>query len=1213
MVHSIEDISPHHIRIEEYLFGHKGGMGPIAVTETLSNDDEIELYNIIESFQGISEWVEDDYALKWFYLPSGKAAIIKIFPDSDLTGRSTVFGHTIILSPEDFRIIRYNPFILNDLDLFSQDKNLPERMAPKTIPVTGNQIADFNRLNLESIPEGFDDVFRAVMSSSRMVLAANVPANRLLRSLVCCLPTAARSSFTFSTLEVDPSNIGNSADSRAERSYEKIRLTAVSKKMVKTIYAPEGIDVYLLDENGFQRQTVEGNPPKPAKRNDFAETVLSTLRKGNDISKLYSEIEARHGDKLTQKEYIQHLLIMSNSLAAKYIYNPENTAELSDKDFDKLVDELSRSAGGFYKKYLNELIWKRLRFLSSQRGSDLDEHIKTQIIFLEKYRSYLTEDQLDDFTSGFLKNTIRCSEGVIRSVLEMYENGVLESARPAVFRYFSRERNIPMVRLLFDAFGFDSSFNLIRGITRIDGRELDAIEAYIKSVVDYFFQKGRKIPDEFRLWVHRLNFKDFSLEISFPLRDLLNRHFGLEFKFPAMQRYEPETRQDTPPQDGEAGLFWPILIMIIAMGIVYYLGNAALDHYLDGLDNTLRGTREPNFAYSPKPKEYSHGREKESESSLALKKSLARMDSLLNSGKWRRRDNTAGKPKTASEHPENTDIQTAGKTEVMGTLYIQTFPKNAKVRIMNIIPTYTPGMRLKKGNYDIEVSGAGYLPQRKSIKVKGGERNTYPFTLTPIPVEPKLTVTSTPAGAGLWIDGAFVGKTPVENHELNPGTYSITLKLEGYNDKETNLTIESGKDQSIGLVLEEKQPPLFPLYITTTPSYAKIVIKGKGRDIPYTSGMKLAPGTYAVIITRDTYQPLAETVTVTEESGNPYHYALEKLPPPPPAAPKKRYMYAKSKGSGTEIGLGMRGSQDLTSSDYEVFFQKGLTNKETLDLYASESKDIKGEIQSSVVLEYGKVDIEPEGTGKYKPWSGKRFTLNYRCYQLNLKPSRTVLFVSANGREKLFPIDLEKGDHQFRHMEIEDILKTAKPGTELDFGIVAKKGEKILFVSNQYKITVVSATLSAQKNSVTLLERKGRISMALDDEDLQFLWEKGVNEGDEVLLKLGESKKKHAVSYGTCRLRIALNDGELSIAGTVETGLDFSRTAQYFISIKGRSYKADGSIKAKYGGSFSKTIRKGFAEHIKSGDHIIVEMTIYKKRDDADTILFKKRSSIRVK
>ena len=58
-----------------------------------------------------------------------------------------------------------------------------------------------------------------------------------------------------------------------------------------------------------------------------------------------------------------------------------------------------------------------------------------------------------------------------------------------------------------------------------------------------------------------------------------------------------------------------------------------------------------------------------------------------------------------------------------------------------------------------------------------------------------LSVTTTPAGAFIFIDGVQRGVTPGTIPGLSAGTHTLFLKMDGYQDISTPITIEAGKTQ----------------------------------------------------------------------------------------------------------------------------------------------------------------------------------------------------------------------------------------------------------------------------------------------------------------------------------------------------------------------------------------------------------------------------------
>ena len=53
----------------------------------------------------------------------------------------------------------------------------------------------------------------------------------------------------------------------------------------------------------------------------------------------------------------------------------------------------------------------------------------------------------------------------------------------------------------------------------------------------------------------------------------------------------------------------------------------------------------------------------------------------------------------------------------------------------------------------------------------------------------KLSITSDPPGAHVWLDGTPVGDTPIEDLLREAGTCSLTVKIEGYHDHEELINV----------------------------------------------------------------------------------------------------------------------------------------------------------------------------------------------------------------------------------------------------------------------------------------------------------------------------------------------------------------------------------------------------------------------------------------
>ncbi len=60
-----------------------------------------------------------------------------------------------------------------------------------------------------------------------------------------------------------------------------------------------------------------------------------------------------------------------------------------------------------------------------------------------------------------------------------------------------------------------------------------------------------------------------------------------------------------------------------------------------------------------------------------------------------------------------------------------------------------------------------------------------------------LNVSSTPSGANVYIDNAYIGTTPINNYTISAGTHILKLTLSGYNDDITTITITAGSTHNV--------------------------------------------------------------------------------------------------------------------------------------------------------------------------------------------------------------------------------------------------------------------------------------------------------------------------------------------------------------------------------------------------------------------------------
>jgi hypothetical protein len=131
-----------------------------------------------------------------------------------------------------------------------------------------------------------------------------------------------------------------------------------------------------------------------------------------------------------------------------------------------------------------------------------------------------------------------------------------------------------------------------------------------------------------------------------------------------------------------------------------------------------------------------------------------------------------------------------------------------------------------------------------------------------------ISVSSTPQGAGVRIDGIYEGESPVVIGKLAPGAHTLTLYLAGYQNYQSTVTVNSGSITYVNAQLvKNSQPSTGDIQVSSTPSGASVYLNG---DIKGTTPQNdalditsLAPGTYTVRLSKAGYNDYTTSVQVT--------------------------------------------------------------------------------------------------------------------------------------------------------------------------------------------------------------------------------------------------------------------------------------------------------------------------------------------------------------
>ncbi len=184
-----------------------------------------------------------------------------------------------------------------------------------------------------------------------------------------------------------------------------------------------------------------------------------------------------------------------------------------------------------------------------------------------------------------------------------------------------------------------------------------------------------------------------------------------------------------------------------------------------------------------------------------------------------------------------------------GRLFVTTNPRNARVRLPDIVPLYDDGMQLSPGTYRIVVSADGYQTKNESATVTAGKEKRLNIEL--VRAEPstgRLFVTTSPRNARVRL--LNIKPRYEDGMQLSPGTYSVEVSADGYQTRTESATITAGQEKHLNIELVRVSPGTGILSLTTKPGNANVEVVGKGK---YKPRMKLPSGNYLVNFSKKGY------------------------------------------------------------------------------------------------------------------------------------------------------------------------------------------------------------------------------------------------------------------------------------------------------------------------------------------------------------------------
>lgn len=148
-----------------------------------------------------------------------------------------------------------------------------------------------------------------------------------------------------------------------------------------------------------------------------------------------------------------------------------------------------------------------------------------------------------------------------------------------------------------------------------------------------------------------------------------------------------------------------------------------------------------------------------------------------------------------------------------GSISCLSDPTNAAIDLDGVdlnkftTPAGTLLTNISTGSHAVTFRYSGYNNCTVQVNVTAGGTVTANCKMAPVSTAGKLNLTSTPPGAGVYINGEYIGITPINNYSMAAGAYNLKLTLSGYNDYTTTFTIKTGEATSVSATLNPVAKP----------------------------------------------------------------------------------------------------------------------------------------------------------------------------------------------------------------------------------------------------------------------------------------------------------------------------------------------------------------------------------------------------------------------
>ncbi len=143
-------------------------------------------------------------------------------------------------------------------------------------------------------------------------------------------------------------------------------------------------------------------------------------------------------------------------------------------------------------------------------------------------------------------------------------------------------------------------------------------------------------------------------------------------------------------------------------------------------------------------------------------------------------------------------VGSAPSTPTYGTLNITSSPSGGMVYVDGQFVGYTPvRFGTVAGSRLVEVRLDGYETYSSRVTLSGGQTLPVQANLQQVRREGRVTFSSSPSGAEVYIGNEYYGTTPTGSFSLVQGTYQARFRLAGHEERTVTFTVSPNSNQTV--------------------------------------------------------------------------------------------------------------------------------------------------------------------------------------------------------------------------------------------------------------------------------------------------------------------------------------------------------------------------------------------------------------------------------